>query len=122
MEKRTAEISNIRTISISYSSIFTIGDTVTTTQKSRGIAVQQEGATFTKEDNLHFRDYPIFNREANWLKPKYSVHTNTIHHAESIHVQNVSLIGVSSSSVFQVGSINNITGDARIKHFRKLQS
>lgn len=122
MQKRTAEVINIRVNSVTFSSIFGIGDTVSTNQKSKGIAVQKEGAIFTKEESLRFHDYPIFKREANWLKQKRNAAIEISKHKDAIHVQNSQVIGVSSSSVFQVGSIDKITADSRIKHFRKLRS
>lgn len=122
MQKRTAEVMNIHVNSVTFSSIFGIGDTVSTNQKSNGIAVQKEGAIFTKEENLHFQDYPIFKREANWLKQKSNTAIEITKHKDAIYVQNSQVIGVSSSSVFQVGCIDKITADSRIKHFRKLRS
>lgn len=122
MHKRTAAVENIDAISIEFSSIFNIGDTVSTDQHSRGIALQKEGAVFTKQDNLNFADYPIFKRKANLPEKNYPVTTfTTTHHGNTINVQQVSLIGLSQSAVFQVGSINKISAEARVKHFRKLK-
>ncbi|MFD1039008.1 spore germination protein GerPE [Virgibacillus byunsanensis] len=120
MLKRTAEVKKITINSVTFSSIFNIGDTKISHPKTKEIAVQKEGATFTKEDNLYFRDYPIFNMEPNWLSKQHTASTTTAHHVNTINVQNVSIIGVSSSSIAQVGSIGKINADARIKHFRIL--
>lgn len=122
MQKRTANVNSIYTTSIAFSSIFNIGDTSSLDQHSRAIAVQKEGAIFTKEDKLSFQDYSLFKQEANIPQRKQAVHLSTFHHSKDINVQNVNIIGVSQSSVFQVGSINNIASEARIKHFRKLKA
>lgn len=122
MQKRIATVNSILTTSIAFSSIFNIGDTTSLEQHSRAIAVQKEGATFKKSDNLSFQDYSLFKQKANVPQKKPVVHLNTKHHSNTINVQHVNTIGVSQSSVFQIGSINNIAADARIKHFRKLKA
>lgn len=121
MHKRMAGVNHIRVNSVSFSSIFSIGDTINTNQKSKGIAVQKEGAVFTKENDLNFCDYPIFKREANWPKQKNQTISKTTKHNEEIHVKNTAVTGISTSSIFQVGSIDKIAAESRIKHFRKLQ-
>lgn len=122
MQKRTANVNSIYTTSIVFSSIFNIGDTTLLDQHSKAIAVQKEAAVFTEADKLSFQDYSLFKQKANVPPRKHAVHLNAFHHSKTINVQNVSIIGVSQSSVFQVGSINNISSEARIKHFRKLKA
>ncbi|MEC5423658.1 spore germination protein GerPE [Virgibacillus sp. C22-A2] len=122
MQKRTAAVNNITANSIGFSSIFNIGDTAATNQKSRAIAVQQQGAVFHKAEEPQFDDYSLFKRRANWPKQASRATSATFHHSDVIHVNQVSLIGVSSSSVLQVGSINKIVTESRIKHFRKFRA
>ncbi|GAA0448181.1 MAG: spore germination protein GerPE [Bacillota bacterium] len=121
MQKRIAHVSDMFTNSVSFSGVVSIGDTFNANLNSKGIAVQKEGDYFTKADEEYFEDYPIFTRKANWLKDGKTVNKSTFHHDCSINVHHVSLIGVSSSSLMQIGSVENIAADARLKHFRKLQ-
>ncbi|RLL45038.1 spore germination protein GerPE [Oceanobacillus piezotolerans] len=119
MNKRTSEVDTVQVTSFSTSAIFNIGDTNQSNQKSRGIAVQKEGSL--ADFDLQFEDYPIFKRDAVWPKQRTTVRKHTYHHSPVIQVQNVNIIGVSTSSVLQIGSLEHIRAESRIKHFRMLE-
>ncbi|AIF42738.1 spore germination protein GerPE [Virgibacillus sp. SK37] len=121
MKNRTSIIDIMNINSISNSSIFNIGDTQQTNQKFRGIAIQKESANLTPQKEEKFTDYPIFQREAKFMENEVSVNQNSSQHNPTIRVQHISVIGVSSSSIIQAGSIKNIQAESRIKHFRKLK-
>ncbi|MFD1850035.1 spore germination protein GerPE [Oceanobacillus bengalensis] len=119
MNKRTSIVNNIRVTAISNSAIFNIGDSNQSNIKTKAIAVQKEG-TLANLD-LDFDDYLLFNRRAKWPNLKSTVIKKTYNHNEDIYVQQIAAIGVSSSSVLQIGNMNHIRADSRIKHFRMLE-
>ncbi|CDQ40679.1 MULTISPECIES: spore germination protein GerPE [Virgibacillus] len=121
MNKRTADVCDIYTNSVSFSGIVAIGDTVDANLESRGIAVQKEGVRFTREDEKYFNNYALFTQQANWIPSSKKVNKTTFHHDDSIQVNHVRTIGISSSSLMQIGSVSHINADARIKHFRELR-
>ncbi|MGX4670130.1 spore germination protein GerPE [Cerasibacillus sp. JNUCC 74] len=120
MYKRLVNVGNIYTNSFSFSSTLSIGDTEYAQLNSNGIAVQKERPIFTEADEETFA-YPLFNRQANWPKPKLTVKKTTLNQTGTINITAISVIGVSSSSLIQVGSLSKGRAEARIKHFRKLR-
>ncbi|QKY68539.1 spore germination protein GerPE [Lentibacillus sp. CBA3610] len=119
MQKRTAAVSKINLNGLTYSAVFNIGDTTYAGPQSKGIAVQKEGAAFHEDDGIYFKDYSLFHREANWPPIAPTVEKNTVHHRDTIQVDSVRMIGVSQTAIFQVGSIDKVDSEARIKHLRR---
>ncbi|MFD1361022.1 spore germination protein GerPE [Lentibacillus salinarum] len=119
MQKRTAAVDKINLNSLTYSAIFNIGDTTDARPRSKGIAVQKEGASFHEDDGIYFKEYALFNREANRPTTTATVQKHNFHHRDSIQVDNVNIIGVSQTAIFQVGSIDKVDSEARIKHIRQ---
>ncbi|RKQ31306.1 spore germination protein GerPE [Oceanobacillus halophilus] len=121
MHDRISNVGQIYTIGISNAGILNIGDSHQATPKARTMAIQKEGPTIKKD--LQFEDYSIFRQKANWPKTLQSakVRKKTIHHDVNINVRQVSLMALSTSSIFQVGNLNKISSEARVKHFRMLQ-
>ncbi|WP_099157236.1 spore germination protein GerPE [Virgibacillus ndiopensis] len=122
MEKRNVNVNYIKVNSASFSSILSIGDTAYAGPKSRGIAVQKEGAIFTKKDEVQFKNYDLFSRKATWPKKAKHVRQHIHHHEPNINMEYASFIGIGSSSICQVGSIDKICAEARLKHFRILRN
>ncbi|MEF2293052.1 spore germination protein GerPE [Virgibacillus dokdonensis] len=120
MKKRTSIVDNLFTNSVSTSSILSIGDTENAALKFKGLAIQKQNPVFSKRDEETF-NYPLFKRDTNWPEPKMLVNKLTTHHKGSIHVANVASIGVSSSSLLQIGNLTRVYAESRVKHFRKLQ-
>lgn len=121
MQKRTANVGAIDINAISRSSIFDIGDVTVSSQQLNAIAVQKEGAIFSDEGFL-FSDYPLFERKRipHHLEP-INVKQRHKHHQPTIHVNKVDILGVSASSIIQVGSLEDINAEARVKHIRILR-
>ncbi|MGY0692822.1 spore germination protein GerPE [Virgibacillus sp. FSP13] len=120
MKKRNVRVKHIKGNSVSFSSIFSIGDTAIARPKSNVIAVQKEGDVFTRKDDVDFKNYRLFNRPIKWPVHNKNIQQQINHHTNNINVHYTSFIGVETSSIFQVGSINSISTEARIKHFRIL--
>ncbi|WP_138416519.1 spore germination protein GerPE [Aquibacillus sediminis] len=120
MKKRTAHTNKIRINSLSYSSVFDIGDVHEFTPVTKAIAVQKEGGVETDE-GFEFSNFDFFHRQLQSLEQTKQLNQQTIHHTPHIHVNAVNVTGVSSSSIVQIGSLNTINAEARIKHIRILK-
>ncbi|MFD2630334.1 spore germination protein GerPE [Oceanobacillus kapialis] len=117
---RTASVNQIRVNSVSFCGIFSIGDTETAHQTSRGIALQKEGNYFTKEGQLYFTDYPLFNMKPVSSIMKEDVQMERYDHNPNIHVQRIDANGVTTSSIMQIGSLRQVEAVAWLKHIREL--
>ncbi|QTM98656.1 spore germination protein GerPE [Sediminibacillus dalangtanensis] len=121
MQKRTSYVDTIYVNSVAYSSIFEIGDVGSIRAKMLAIAVQEEGITKKGDVPVEFADFPVFSKQSAALPPAPLVRQTTIHHRPKICVGNISVLGVSASSTVQLGSLNVLDTEARIKHIRILR-
>ncbi|WP_407271675.1 spore germination protein GerPE [Radiobacillus sp. PE A8.2] len=120
MNKRTAQLGAMKITSVTISSCCEIGDLNYFTPRSNAIAVQKQDTTFSDE-GYEFEDYSIFQRQAaRHIQPPLPVTQKTFHHVPRINVESVAILGVSTSSIMQVGGINEIDAEARVKHIRLL--
>lgn len=120
MQKRTTKVNTLKVISLSYSSIGEIGDAKIAKPKSRAIAVQKEGADF-QENLFQFSDYAIFQKQIDSQPGVPPVHQKHYHHVPYIHINNIEVTGASSSSLIQLGSLDKVDAESRLKHIRILQ-
>lgn len=121
MQKRMTKVNELEVISLSYSAICEIGDTHCVKPKSRAIAVQKEGAVF-QEDFFSFSDYPIFQTQKKPVDLEtLSINQKHCHHVSHIQVDYVKVTGASSSSLIQLGNLDKLDAESRIKHIRVLQ-
>ncbi|MDL4842867.1 spore germination protein GerPE [Aquibacillus rhizosphaerae] len=121
MNKRIANVKKASLNSLSYSSIFEIGDARTFTPKAFAIAVQKQGGVRTDE-GFDFDRYEIFDRKI--IETPFQqipIQKKTVHHDSTIYVNNIDITGVSASSMVQIGSLQTIDAEARIKHIRVLK-
>lgn len=121
MQERYVNISRSTVNTIAFSSIFNIGDTVFCNPKFKAIAVQRETNSWNENYDLQFTEYPIFQKEANWIDVDLPIHLNTVHHT-NIHVDNVMITSISQSSSIQFGGIKKIHAESRLKHIRILEN
>ncbi|MBM7659815.1 spore germination protein PE [Bacillus mesophilus] len=119
MYRRTSIVPNIYINSLAFSSVFEIGDADTIQANSRAIAVQRQFPLFV-EGEADFSDYQIFSEPIPSPDPDETVSTTFIHENPVIKVQSMYVIGVSNSSVIQVGSSRSVNAEARVKHIRQL--
>lgn len=108
----------METMSISDSSIYTIGDTHEVLPRNRVIAVQKEGPPL--QEDINFEDFPLFQRRANFPSFRPNVRKKTVHHDPNIYVQQSAIIAVNTSSILHIGNLNHLSAESRIKHFRLL--
>ncbi|MEG7335160.1 spore germination protein GerPE [Bacillus sp. 0102A] len=123
MLKRISRIRMIKFNSLAIASVFQVGDTNEIDMSIKVFAVQRSLSTFyNNEGSFHSKDYPIFQQQAVTPIPETGVQSAFCHEVPIIHVRNVKIQGVSSSSVFHAGAASVVRGDARIKHIRQIQS
>ncbi|WP_226037698.1 spore germination protein GerPE [Aquibacillus saliphilus] len=120
MNKRLSEVEKIKITSVAFSSIVEIGDANTSSPVNRVIAVQKEGGVYSDE-GFDFDRFKIFAQEPAKSPGMPIIQKNTYHHNPTIHVKNVTITGVSASSLVQIGSLKHIDSEARLKHIRILE-
>ena len=120
MNKRISRVRDVYIVSMQYSSIIEIGDAVEATPTSKALAVQKEGATFTDED-FPFSDFPVFSEELPYFDKQITIDQERVPCSPYIDVESVHIEGISAASIFQVGNLDYLDAEARVKHFRILK-
>lgn len=116
---RVSLIKNVDIKAIAYSSIFHIGDIDTLAPKAYVFAVQRELPFFwADEGNLAY--YPIYSEPIPKPIITESIDINFINASPFIKVNNIKILGISTSAITQLGSNRIIDAEARTKHVRHL--
>ncbi|WP_085506921.1 spore germination protein GerPE [Thalassobacillus devorans] len=120
MNKRLVKLDDIKVINVVYGTTFIIGDSHRATPFARVIAIQKEGARFD-EEIYSYDQYPLFTRQFKRLPPSGAVNDIHYQHNPTINVGRVRVNGASTSSMIQIGSLDELDAEARVKHIRILQ-
>jgi len=117
MPPRTSKVSLLNIQSVFDSSILQIGDSRDLDARSWVLAIQREGELFLEQDHAMEADYsrPPFFFPA--IRPISFRGKNV---CGRIEVGRLDILGVSSSSVIQIGTCKNIFLGNRTKHIRQL--
>ncbi|CAH2713528.1 putative spore germination protein GerPE [Neobacillus rhizosphaerae] len=119
MFQRTSKVDKINVNIISFASLLQLGDSCIINGLSRALAVQRE-AEIEFGDEGNFAAYRVFS-EPIPFQPIYEVFSFIPHNPMPlIKVQNIDIIGVSSSSILHVGNSKHISMESRVKHIRQL--
>jgi spore germination protein PE len=114
---RTSIVNEVKVNSVTSASVFRSGDTEKIESYAAVLAVQRESTMFGTF-NLNFQDYDLFEQKVLVpICPSVNV-KKTFNAVPFIQVGKVDIIGVSSSSVVHIGSVNKITLQSRVKHIR----
>lgn len=116
---RISRVNEINLHSLSFSSYFHIGDSCYINAKSRALAVKREFPKFYGNEG-NFSDFPIFSLQYPIPSVTENVNMSVSNPNPNICVNHITVKGVSSSSVLQVGSSQTICAEVRIKHIRQL--
>lgn len=119
MLQRTSVVDHISINTLSFSSIFEIGDAPYINGLSRALAFQRPKPIYFSKEGI-FDMYKIFKEEIPLPPLEDSIQTQTCHLKPMIKVGNIDLIGASASSIVQIGSSKNIYLESRVKHIRQL--
>ncbi|WFA06397.1 spore germination protein GerPE [Bacillus sp. HSf4] len=107
--------------SVLISSTLKIGDTDELNLKTKILAVQRSlSLFFGNEGSLRQEDFQLYRQPIPQLLPETGVRSAFFHEVPVIRVRAIKVLGVSTSSVAQVGSTRRIMADSRVKHIRKL--
>ncbi|MFQ3543823.1 spore germination protein GerPE [Halobacillus rhizosphaerae] len=119
MNNRMVYVEFIDVLSTIIASGFLIGDLYRFAPSAKVLAVQKEGPSLIK-DEADFKNYSLFSRLP--TPPLRSVNVETFQYNNApIQVDELFVIGVSTTSLMQIGGIEHIDSKARVKHFRILQ-
>ncbi|MFC7321176.1 spore germination protein GerPE [Halobacillus campisalis] len=109
---------NIDVIALSIGSGFLIGDLSRSNSHARVIAVQEE--TRAISEKVDFDDFSIFQRELPPSRPSIVINSSFCNHHPVIDVQSMHVKGISTAGLIQVGGVDHIEGESRLKHIRIL--
>ncbi|WP_181349184.1 spore germination protein GerPE [Thalassobacillus sp. CUG 92003] len=118
---REAKVQDIEVQDVIIGSGFIIGDLKQYRPQAQVLAVQQEKPTF-RTDPYAFEDYKIFQLPAEPHEILVDQNAHVDHHGSAIHVDSVHIKSVSTASLFEVGGIEEIYSQSRIKHIRALKN
>lgn len=119
MLTRTSCVNRINIHIVSFASIAQIGDSCIVNGLNKALAVQREiEIEYGNEGN--FSAYPVFY-EPIPFQPINEPFTFSRHNPNPlIKVDNIDIIGISSSSLLHVGNSGKVYMEARVKHIRQL--
>ncbi|MEQ6375422.1 spore germination protein GerPE [Bacillaceae bacterium S4-13-58] len=116
MKKRTTKVNSLLIDSEYSSTVLAIGDTFKASPLSLTIAVQKKFPVFF-EDPFDFHEFSLFKQEIPIPSPTL-VDQKHIHHDSTIDVQSIHVLGVASASQINIGSLDHLFSEARVKHTR----
>ncbi len=117
--KRISCVRDVKLLSLTLSSIAQFGDNKQIKAESKALAVQREAEIFYGNEG-DFDSYVIFNQQLPEPSFPCNIMMQQSHKQSMIKVGSVEILGVSSSSVLQIGSNEVIDCEARVKHIRQL--
>jgi spore germination protein PE len=121
MLQRTSVIQLINVDIASFASTIQLGDSCVIDGFSRALAVQREAEIFYANEG-NYSSYSVFSEPI----PLPPVDENLTYFAHQLNpvikVNNIGIIGISSSSVLHVGNSRNVSMEVRVKHIRQLLS
>ncbi|USK56606.1 spore germination protein GerPE [Cytobacillus solani] len=121
MLQRTSVVNYLKVETLSFSSILEIGDSTYTQGFSRAIAIQREAEAFFGYE-ADFKSYSTFTDPIPIPPITETISINTLQLNPIIKVQKIDVIGVSSSSILQIGNAKHISMESRVDHIRHLLS
>ena len=119
---RSSYVQFIHIDSLTFSSIVQLGDSTCVQGFSRAMAIQREMELFYGNEG-NFLVYPIFSEPIPFtpITENLSLQTNN-RFSSSIKVNDLTIIGISSSSMLHVGNSDSVQMETRIKHIRQLSN
>jgi spore germination protein PE len=116
---RTSVVGSVRILSTQLSSIVQAGDSVAVSPRSEALAVQRQVADYYADEG-NFGSFRIFRQnipepllDESW---SFSVRNDN----PFIQVGYIHILGISASSVLQIGSNKLVDTESRTKHIRQL--
>lgn len=116
--KRISIVADIKISGITSASLLHIGDSCYIRPRNRVFAVQRQIATFWSNEG-DFDSFRIFSQPIPLPTIIPQVHKCVDNWGSVIQVGRVRILGISSSSVMQVGSNRMIDAESRVKNIRQ---
>ncbi len=114
---RTSVVDCVNLNSLANSGVFQTGDSDKINSYSAALAIQRESTKFGTF-NLPYSKYKVFSQPVLVpVCPPYRI-KRTYNANSYIRVGKVDILGVSSSSLLHIGSVNDIKLQSRVKHIR----
>lgn len=113
---RISCVNTLRIQAVSNSGVCIIGDAFQLAPKSNILAVARQWPIFNSQEG-DLSQYPLFHKPIPFQTTTQLLSMQT-QHQSPIRVGNVSVIGVTASSIVQLGSNRSIDMEARVKHIR----
>lgn len=117
---RTSIVNRLKINDVSLASTLQIGDLVEFKAHSKALAVQREESIYLGNEG-NFEAYELFSKPIPQPKVYEDVQMEILNRDPYIKVGNVRVTAAASSSLIQVGSIQRIDAESRIKHIRQLR-
>jgi spore germination protein PE len=119
MQQRTSCVDTINIKTVSFASTVQLGDSCIINGLSRALAVQRETELFYgNEGNLS--NYRVFREPIPFLPITEPFTYFRQNPNPLIKVNEINIIGMSSSSLLHVGNSKHVSMEARVKHIRQL--
>lgn len=115
---RLSIVGNVYINGVISSSLMHVGDNLNTALNTRVFAVQRE-VPFYYGNEGSFSAYPFYRRPFPIPQPPEPFTMCVDNLGSFIRVQNIRILGVSSSSMLQIGSNRITSAEARIKNIRQ---
>lgn len=119
MLQRTSVVDRVKLDLLAFSSVLEVGDSTLIHGLSWALAVQRQTELFFGDEG-DFYVYSVFTKPL----PPTPFSENLTSHTEQldpiIKVNSIHVFGVSSASIFHIGSSRHIIMESRIKHVRQL--
>lgn len=120
MYKRVSIVNHIDINSCQFSSNILLGDANKLSPNSKVFAVQREHPIFFGNEG-DLNQYPMYMQEIPLPLINEHINIQKKHENPTIYVNNIHVIGISTSSLLQIGSNHQIHAQARTKHIRQLK-
>ncbi|WP_047153868.1 spore germination protein GerPE [Aneurinibacillus tyrosinisolvens] len=118
MSVRISVVKKIEILSVSSSAIVHIGDAVKVKPRSKTIELERDLPAFT-ENEADFSHYSVFSIPISQPTVQENVDMTVKNKSPWIKVNQVNVVDISSSSIFQVGSNQSMNTEARYKQIRQ---
>ncbi|MBY6038113.1 spore germination protein GerPE [Fictibacillus nanhaiensis] len=118
---RTSVVDEVKVNSLDLSAVFQTGDTEKIQCYSAALAIQRESTKFGTFD-ISLNKYSIFSEEVTVpVCPVINI-KKTFHANPFIRVGKVDIIGISSSALLHIGSVQQMSLQSRVKHIRNFMT
>jgi spore germination protein PE len=114
-------VTSLEVYALSFGSTLQIGDSTYINGLTRAIAVQRDADIFFGDEG-DFSKYPIFSEPIPFLPIEEELTYESHNYNPNIKVNNIHVLGISTSSALHIGNTEHVSLESRVKHIRQLSS